>query len=165
MPPAGSRCPTVIIGLGNVLMTDDGAGIHLVRSLAARASAFPMTEFLDLGTAGMTVLHALAGRRNAIILDCARMNQAPGAICRFMPDQVASVKDVPRFSLHEGDLLDILTIARRVGDYPATVIIYGIQPASLDMGESLSPVLTARFDDYVKIIEDEWRRLVVDVPG
>lgn len=143
---------TVVIGLGNPLMSDEGIGIHLVRALASRADRFPSVEFLDLGTSGMTVLHALAGRRLAVILDCACMREPSGAIRCFTPDQVASVKDAPRFSLHDGDLMDILALSRQLGEYPAKVVIYGIQPASLEMGESLSAVLSARFEEYLQFV-------------
>ena len=147
--------PTLVIGLGNRLLSDEGIGVHLVRALTARVERFPDIDFLDLGTSSLTVLHALAGRRKVILLDCARMNEPPGTLRRFTPDQVATVKDLPSFSLHEGDLLDILALSRRLGECSAKVVLYGIQPASLDMGESLSPALAARFDEYLRLIAAE----------
>lgn len=57
-----------------------------------------------------------------------------------------------RFFLHDGDLMDILALSRQLGEYPAQVIIYGIQPVSLELGESLSAVLAARFEEYLRII-------------
>lgn len=147
--------PTVIIGLGNPLMSDEGIGIRLVQALAARADQFPAVDFRELGTAGLAVLHALAGRRKAILLDCTRMDEPPGTIKRFTPEQVASMKNSPRFSLHEGDLLEILALSRRLGESPGTVILFGIQPASLVIGASLSSVLAAHFDEYLRLIAVE----------
>ncbi len=152
-----SMRPTVIIGLGNLLLTDEGVGVRLVRALAARAAQFPSIEFRELGTAGMAVLHVLAGRRKAILLDCARMQAPPGTIRRFTPDQVAARKARPGFSPHAGDLLEILALARRLDEGPETVVIFGIQPASLAPGEELSPILAARFDDYLELIAGELR--------
>ncbi|MBU4199071.1 MAG: hydrogenase maturation protease [Verrucomicrobia bacterium] len=154
MPDIHMR-PTVVIGLGNTLMSDEGIGVHLVRALVVRANQFPAVDFRELGTAGMAVLHTLAGRRKAVLLDCVRMNEPPGAIRRFNPDQVASGKVLPGFSLHEGDLLEILALSRRLGEFPGTVILFGIQPASLDVGDSLSPVLAARFEEYLRLIAAE----------
>ena len=147
-----SKRSTVVIGLGNLLMADEGVGVRLVRALAAQ---FPAVDFCELGTGGMAVLHALAGRRKAVLLDCARMDQPPGTIRRFVPDQVASGKALPGFSLHEGDLLEILALSRRLGECPETVVIFGIQPASLAPGESLSPALASGFDAYLQLIAAE----------
>ena len=152
---AHDKRPIVVIGLGNVLMSDEGIGVLLVQALAARAKRFSEIDFLDLGTGGMAVLHALNGRRKAVIVDCARMNEMPGAIRRFTPDQVATVKETKFFSLHEGDLLEILALSRRLGESPGTIILFGIQPASLDTGEGLSPVLASHFDEYLRFITAE----------
>lgn len=144
----------VVIGLGNPLMTDEGVGIHLIAKLTAGAE-FPDVGFHDLGTSGTRVLHAIAGKRKAIFVDCALMGEKPGVIRRFTPEDVYSVKNLGQFSLHEGDLFSILELSRRLGECPGEIIIFGIQPQAVLPGRALSPVLLAKLDKYVASVTAE----------
>lgn len=144
--------PVVVIGLGNPLMGDEGIGIRLVAELAALAEHFPDTEFLDLGTSGMAVVHALAGRRKAILLDCAFMREAPGTLRRFAPEEVRSGKIERSFTMHEGDLLQFLELARVLGDAPDDIVLFGIEPEGVSPGEGLSATLAARVGEYAEAI-------------
>lgn len=155
----------VAIGLGNILMSDEGIGVRLVRALAARPGQLAAVDFLDLGCGGLAIIHALRGRQSAVIVDCANMNAPPGSIRRFVPDQAISMKNNPGFSQHEGDLLDILSLTRQLADPPVNVIIYGIQPASLELADKLSTVLAGRFDEYLQLIKEELLRLTAIAAG
>lgn len=145
----------VAVGLGNPLMRDEGVGVRLIEELARGADRFPGVEFLDLGTGGMRVLHAIAGRRKAVFIDCAMMNQEPGAIRSFAPEAVLSKKDPSITSLHQGDLLEVIELSRRLDECPEEIIIFGIQPEDVSPGESLSPALQERFETYVRTIAAE----------
>jgi len=150
--------PTVVIGLGNKLLADEGIGLVLLEALARKAASpgeFPAVDFLELGTGGLAVLHALAGRKTALILDCARMGLAPGALRRFTPDTVRASDAPPRFSPHEGNLLDLIALARRTGACPERIVIFGIQPATLAPGEKISPLLQAHLPEYIGAIGKE----------
>ena len=144
--------PVVVIGLGNPLMTDEGIGNRVVAEVAAAADRFPEAECLDLGTSGMAVLHALAGRRKAILLDCAFMGEAPGTLRRFTPQEVRSGKLERGFTMHEGDLLQFVELARAVSDAPEEIVIFGIQPEDVSPGEGLSATLAARVGEYVEAV-------------
>ncbi len=150
--------PVIVIGLGSVLLSDEGIGIHLLRALEAYACEFPEVEFADLGTAGMRVLHAIADRRTAIILDCALMDEPAGTLRRFTPDEARSIKCLPGFSLHEGDLFQVLSLSRQHGELPDRVVIFGVQPEILEPGQELSPLLAARLPQYVRDILSELRQ-------
>jgi hydrogenase maturation protease len=158
--------PTVVIGLGNRLLADEGIGLVMLEALARKAASpgrsapaepgeFPAVDFLELGTGGLAVLHALAGRKTALILDCARMGAVPGTMRRFTPDTVRASDAPPRLSLHEGNVLDLIALARRVGECPERLIIFGIQPVTLAPGETVSPVLQARLPEYLGVIMQE----------
>lgn len=146
---------TVVIGLGNALFTDEGVGIHLLHELEKHAARLPSVAFCEIGTAGMRALHAMEDAQKAFFLDCALMGEEPGTIRRFTPESARSIKGLRGFSLHEGDLFQILDLARSLGQCPAEVSIYGIQPASTEPGERLSPLLAGKRDDYVKIVLKE----------
>lgn len=146
--------PTAIIGMGNPLMSDEGVGIHVITRLQGTALADSI-DVLDLGTSGMRALHELEGRELVVFVDCALMGTEPGTIRRFTPDDVETKKIQPRLSLHEGDLLNTIALARRLGTSPARIVIFGIEPQMIDPGETLSPELAARLDQYVAAIRQE----------
>ncbi len=149
------RKPVVVLGLGNPLMGDEGIGVYLVEQLSNLAAEYPSVDFLDAGTGGLSVLHYIEGRRKAVIIDCAFMDETPGVIRRFAPDEVRSRKVLAHQSLHEADLLRIIEIARQLGQAPEEIVIFGIQPQRIELTQELSPALMNRMDDYVASIRRE----------
>ncbi|MFC1965023.1 hydrogenase maturation protease [Chloroflexota bacterium] len=145
----------VICGLGNPLMSDEGIGLYVVRELAAKAQFADSIDFVELGSSLTDVVHTIAGRRKAVLVDCAFMNEPAGSMHRFTPDEVASEKAKFPLSLHQGDLLDMLELSRWLGEYPEEVVIYGIQPECVTMGDCLSPSLQQRLGSYVTTISTE----------
>ena len=146
---------TVIIGLGNSLMSDEGIGVRVAAMLQSHLGALPDTEVMEAGTAGMGILHAIAGRRKVVFIDCAKMKEEPGVMRRFTPEDVISNKLLTGQSLHEGDLLNILELSRQLGECPPEVIIFGIEPQRTNPGEDLSPLLASRLADYVETVLTE----------
>ena len=140
--------------MGNPLMSDEGIGIHVIAWLQQTILA-DRTDILDLGTSGMRALHELEGRDMVVFVDCALMGTEPGTIRRFTPEDVETKKIQPRLSLHEGDLLNTIALAKRLGTAPERIVIFGIEPKTIDPGETLSPALAARLDQYVARIRDE----------
>ena len=141
--------PVVLIGLGNLLLSDEGVGVHVIRALEEQAASFPDVDLLDLGAGGMSVLHAISGRRKAVLVDCAFMDEPPGTLRRFTPEEVRSIKRLSGFSLHDGDLLQVLALARELQSAPEETVIFGIQPADVSPGQELSPTLQGRLHEYV----------------
>lgn len=141
--------PIVVLGLGNPLMADEGIGVYLVEQLMQRASSYPKVDFFDAGTGGMTVLHRIEGRDRAIFIDCAFMGQEPGVIRRFTPDEVRSTKVLAHQSLHEADLLRVLGLAEELGQCPDRVVIFGIEPETVEPRQGISDVLIDRIEDYL----------------
>jgi len=146
---------TVVLGLGNPLMADEGIGVYLVDRLAESAVGCPDVDFIDVGTGGLALLHHIEGRRRAIFLDCAYMGLAPGTIRRFRPDDVRSAKVLAHQSLHEADLLQILDMAGRLGQAPDEVVIFGIEPERVEPGLGLSASLMGGVDGYLALVLQE----------
>jgi hydrogenase maturation protease len=145
----------VVVGLGNTLMTDEGIGIHILRQLMSCSERLTHVDLVEAGSSTMAVVHAIAGRQKAILIDCARMGEAPGTIRRFTPDDVVSTKTLPGLSLHEGDLLSALELSHKLGEHPQQVVIFGIQPETIGPGEGLSPTLRQRLQEYVGAVGPE----------
>ena len=136
-------------------MSDDGIGGFVLERLSALAEEFPSVDFLDAGTAGMAVLHHIAGRKKVVLIDCAIMGTEPGTIKRFTPDQVDSVKQLAHFSMHEMDMLKVIEISRSLGECPEEIIFFGIEPESTAQGNEISNPLKANIDYYTEIIAEE----------
>lgn len=143
---------TIVVGLGNVLMRDEGIGIRVVELLQEQAARFPDVDFVDGGTGGMSLLHLIANRRKAVILDCALMGLPAGTIRRFTPDDVKSVKQISQFSLHDVDILKVIELSKRLDECPNEVIIFGIEPALVEQGDTLSAELASRVGEYADVV-------------
>jgi hydrogenase maturation protease len=149
------RKSVVVLGLGNPLMADEGVGVYLVERLMESAAAYPAVEFVEAGTGGLSILYHIESRRKAILIDCAFMNEPPGAIRRFTPEEVQSTKVLAHQSLHEADLMRIIAMARELGQAPGEIVIFGIQPERVEPGLGLSRTLMDRIDEYISMILHE----------
>jgi hydrogenase maturation protease len=145
----------VVVGLGNTLMADEGIGCVIADHFLGQKEKYPGVEFVDAGTGGMNLLHIISGRKKVIIIDCAVMGTEPGTIKRFTPEQGRSVKQLSHYSLHEADVLQIIEMARRLGECPETTVIFGIEPGRVEHGRELSEALSRRLSEYIKTIEKE----------
>ena len=150
--------PILIICLGNPLMRDEGIGIRLASELLVHLTDSPDVEVMDLGTGGLSLMHAVEGRKKIIFVDCALMDQSTGTMLRFTPEQVRSKKVRMRYSLHEGDLLNTLELSRRFGQCPDDIVIFGIEPKEIDHGEGLTSDLENNIQQYIQTILKELNR-------
>ena len=152
------RKPVVVLGLGNPLMADEGIGVYLVERLMESAAEHPAVDLVDAGTGGLSILYQIEGRRKAVVIDCAFMDEPPGAIRRFTPEEVRSTKVLAHQSLHEADLMRIIAMARQLGPAPDEIVIFGIQPERVEFSQGLSRTLAERIDEYVSMILHELKR-------
>jgi len=150
-----ARNDVVVLGLGNPLMADEGIGVYLIERLMESAAEYPAVDFVDAGTGGLSILHHIEGRHKAIVIDCAFMDEPPGVIRRFMPEEVQSTKVLAHQSLHEADLMRIIAMARQLGQVPGQIVIFGIQPERVEPGQVLSQMLVERIDEYISMILHE----------
>jgi hydrogenase maturation protease len=151
--------PVIVIGLGNTLMSDEGVGVRVVQRLSDFANEFPLVDFVDAGTAGLSILHLISGKDKAVFIDCAKMGEKPGTIRKFTPKDIQSTKVLAHQSLHEADLIKIIDLAKQLDQCPADIIIFGIEPQSVKPGCELSKTLAGKLDKYVNTICKELLRL------
>lgn len=136
---------TLVLGMGNTLLQDDGAGVHAVRLLQEQAGGMPETEFLDVGTLSFTLAAVIEDAEKLIIIDAAKMQQAPGTVQVFEGEEMDHfLNRRRRLSVHEVSLVDLLAIARLTGMLPAQRALIGIEPQSIEWGDApTSPVTQA----------------------
>jgi hydrogenase maturation protease len=148
--PAMAR--VVVIGVGNLLLKDEGIGIHTVAALQ-EISLPPDVKLIDGGTSPDLIAYTKAGDK-LIIIDAARAGGEPGAIYRFRPEDLAAEKGVLT-SAHELGVVQNLSLMSLLGNQPAETIIIGIEPKEIEAGLELSAELRQKLPDIVKIVLKE----------
>jgi hydrogenase maturation protease len=138
----------VVIGLGNELLSDEGIGVHIIKRFLSRQEGFPSVDFIEAGSAGLNLIHLIANRRKAIIIDCAKMGEKPGTMKRFTADEVQSIKKLNQYSLHEADILQVINLSKQLDECPDEVVFFGIEPQTLESGQTLSETLSRKIDYY-----------------
>jgi hydrogenase maturation protease len=145
---------TVVIGLGNVVMSDDGLGVHAVARLRVRFQIPDEVELVEGGTAGLLLLPYLADARRAIIIDAIDTGAAPGTPLRLDGADWQSMF-AERMSVHDVGLADLLGAAALSGGWPEQLVIHGCQPAFTGIGTELSEVVAAGLDAVVDAVAAE----------
>jgi len=132
---------TVILGIGNVLLSDDGAGVHVTRLLAQRLAVRDDVDVLDGGTLSFTLAPLIAGCARLIVLDATELEREPGAVRTFVGAEFDNLLGRPRLTVHEIGLRDVLAISELAGELPPQRALVGIQPASLGWGTQCTPAV------------------------
>ena len=130
--------PILILGVGNLLLKDEGVGIHFVQQLQKR-SLPPDVEVLDGGTRGLDLLMLMEGRKLVVVVDCARLGEAPGTVRVFGPKDIVPEKN-RGFSVHGLNLASALEFGERLGTLP-DIFIVGVEPESIQIEIGLSDVV------------------------
>lgn len=145
---------TLVIGIGNNLLTDDGAGIHVIERLQ-RAGLPEHVELVDGGTLGFTLLELVEDARRLIVVDAAQLEAEPGAVEVFEDQQMdAYLTTCRRSSVHEVNLMDVIGAARFRGLMPERYALVGIQPASTDWGSEPTERVARGVEQATAIIID-----------
>lgn len=133
----------LILGIGNVLMSDDGAGVHAARLLSAALAGRHDVEVLDGGTLSFTLAPLIEDTACLIVLDAMELGMAPGTVRTLVNEEVDAALGRPRLSVHELGLRDVLQLARLAGRCPPRRALVGIQPAELSWGTAPTPAVSA----------------------
>jgi hydrogenase maturation protease len=139
-----------ILGIGNLLMKDEGIGIHALRELGNRDLP-DCVELVDGGVSGLDALNLIGKTGLLIVLDAVRGGEEPGAVFRFTPDDVTDIEGLTSLSLHDLTFLDALKLAKALGFAAEKVVIFGMEPAEIDVGMELSPAVQNRVADIVNL--------------
>ena len=153
-----SRCPVLVLGMGNLLLEDEGLGIRALELLQQRYEIPPGLELLDGGTTGMGLLDDMSRREHVLVLDACQTGDPPGTLIRLADDQVPVYFSM-RISPHQLGLSDVLATLELSGEKPADVIVLGLVPHSLEMCLELSNVVAAKLDSLAEAAASELARL------
>ena len=149
---------TLVLGIGNTLLTDEGVGIHVIDHLLGHYPDEPGVTYLDGGTLSFTLAGPIADHDNLIVVDAARLGQPPGSMQVLVGAAMDRYLTGNRHSVHEVGLMDLLDIARLSGTYPRNRALVGIQPESLDWGDtpsaSVQPAVAAAAAAVIQLQRD-----------
>jgi len=142
-----------VIGVGNLLLKDDGVGIHAIQALERIEDLPSNIELFDCDTNAMLVLEAMDKKDRAILIDAYRQGKTPGAIT-VMDFESSKFQAAPSLSLHEFHFVDALKSCHGVFDVPRDITIVGIEPKVVEVDDRLSPELEEALPKIVgKVLE------------
>jgi len=152
--PLSKGTGVLVLGLGNVLLGDDGLGAAAV-ALIERDYRIPSgVRLADGGTLGLSLLDLLGDSENIILVDAVRTDAPPGTLVRLDGNDVMdAVRD--RLSPHQIGVADLLNAARLIDRYPATVTLLGLVPDAIDLSVVRSSAVADRLAELVAAVARE----------
>jgi len=141
-----------ILGVGNVLMGDDGFGPYVARTLEALYELPEHASVQDVGTPGLDFTPYLDGARAVIVLDTVTGDEPPGTIKTYTRDQLLSTPPPDRMSPHQPGLREAMMAAEFTDSSPDEILVVGVVPASLDTGTGLSPAVRAAVESAIRAV-------------
>lgn len=150
MPPAG-RAETLVLGIGNLVMSDDGVGVRVVQRLLQEYRFPDGVEVLDGGTLGLDLLPWLEGVERLIVVDAVETGNKPGACVRLTGEELPTALET-RLSPHQMGLKDLLSVARFTGHTPQEMVLIGVQPGNITMDSELTQAVSSRLDELIQNI-------------
>jgi hydrogenase maturation protease len=144
----------LVLGLGNVLLGDDGAGVEAVGRLRDDYLIPPDVRVVDGGTLGLALLDELVRARAVILVDAVQLDEPPGTVVIVRGAEVEPTVAL-RLSPHQVGVSDLLTAARFLDRLPQTVVLVGIVPLSIELGIGCSPAVERHLDDLVACVAAE----------
>jgi hydrogenase maturation protease len=132
---------SLVLGIGNTLLSDEGIGIHVLIYLVRYHPDLPGVHYLDGGTLSFTLAEPIQETDNLIVIDAARTGRSPGTVFCLSGAQFDAFLGKARLSAHEVGLSDLIDIARLTESLPLNRALVGIEPLELGCGESPTPAL------------------------
>jgi hydrogenase maturation protease len=148
----------VLLGLGNILLSDEGVGVHAINTIKDRYSFFPQIDIIDGGTMGLDLLPLFQARDRILIIDAVDFGKAAGTIGMLRDDAIPSVLN-PKLSVHHIGVADLLFTARLTRTIPPSVCLIGIQPKSLEVGLAMTDEIRSQIESIIELaikILAEW---------
>ncbi|MBP2653815.1 MAG: hybD 1 [Firmicutes bacterium] len=152
----------IVLGIGNILMQDDGFGVRVIEELGRRLRFPDNVELLDGGTLGFELLSFITGADKLLVVDAINGGGLPGTFYRFAGDEVQAYFQ-EKVSLHELGIKDVLAVLEMQGENIGEIVVLGVQPESIELGLELTPGVAKTIDKVVAAVITELTRWRVGV--
>lgn len=144
----------LVLGIGNPVMTDDGIGVRAVQLLAERYRFPEQVTVLDGGTLGLDLLPQISQARRLLIIDAVETGAPPGTLIRLSGGEIPLALKA-RLSPHQMGLKDLLAVGSLLGQSPQEIVLWGVQPQTVEVALHLSPPVAAQLEPLVdKVLEE-----------
>jgi hydrogenase maturation protease len=153
---------TLVLGLGNILLRDEGVGVRVVERLQELYQFPPDVQVLDGGTLGLDLMSYVEAADRLLVIDAMDAGAEPGTLGHLEGEEVPAFLSV-KLSPHQMGLADLLAATRLRDVYPEQVVLWGVQPAVIDVGLDLSPVVAAQVDVLVDRAVAELRQWGIEL--
>lgn len=152
----------LVLGIGNVLWADEGFGVRVVEAIARRYRLGPNVRLLDGGTQGIYLVDHIRWADVLVVFDAVDYGLPPGTLKLVEGDAVPAFLGAKKMSLHQTGFQEVLALAALLGDYPAHLLLIGVQPVELeDFGGSLRDAVKARIEPAIAAARDYLARFGV----
>jgi hydrogenase maturation protease len=152
------KTKTLVLGIGNTLLTDEGVGIHVLRALEPELAHWPEMTLLDGGTLSFTLAGPIEDADALIVVDAANIKSRPGGWTLLKGEEMdAFLMSNRKASVHEVGLTDLRAIAILAGHWPEKRAMLAIQPQTIDWGEQPTPAVAAAIPSVCAAIVDQIR--------
>jgi hydrogenase maturation protease len=148
------RPSTLILGIGNILMTDEGVGAEVTRRLEASLASDNSLCFMDGGTLSFTLAGPIGDNRRLVVVDAAALGDVPGSVRVFEGEAMDRQLRAHARSVHEVSLADLMDMARLSDTLPSRRALIGIEPKVVDWGEHLTPEVEAAVPVAMRLIRE-----------
>ncbi len=141
----------LVLGVGNVLMMDEGAGVHAIHEFWKEKKNYDeaVVDFIDGGTFTQDIFYLFEEYEHLLVLDIVRAGHESGTIYSLDEDDLIQ-NEKQMLSLHDVDLLDSLKMAQMRGHRP-TLKVVGIEPDKINWGTEMTPALVKAFPSFMKV--------------
>ncbi len=143
----------LILGIGNILMSDEGVGIRVIEKLERDYTLPPNVTLLDGGTAGYALLDIIQEYEKVIIIDAVLGGREPGTIYRLTADDILTKPDL-KLSGHQIDLSEVIALAKKLGELPELLLL-GVEPGNMDYSTELGSDVSGAMDRLIETVLNE----------
>ena len=152
----------LVLGIGNLLIGDEGVGCKTVEELSRRYTFPPSVDCVDVGTAGFELLSMIDSKDHVILIDALRDDREPGTVIMVEGEHVPKAF-LNRLTPHQLGICDVLAAAQLTDTMPGHLTLFGIEPKQLDVGIGLSPEVEAAMEKTIGAVVDQLRHFGYEV--
>lgn len=148
---ASSSHGTLVLGIGNTLLGDEGIGVHAVRYLARHDALPEPVTYVDGGTLSFTLAGPVGEARHLVVIDAAELGAVAGTVAVFEDaDMERYLRRTRGRSVHEVSLLDLLSVMSLTDALPQRLALVGVQPQGVDWADGLSAPLAGALPEIAR---------------